>query len=163
MAAFAVDLGDITSTSAPVSWAIGYVRNPSVLYTTPDGDQEMRAPYFVTRHSSIDQAVRSRPPRDKPFLLSNAIHIQTHFPQIDAFANDYAAALARAQALDEQILNAANQISSEYADLVCLVARSVFASFDITVPSDSQVGTDVKIFVKDIGTSRCVFYLDLRL
>ena len=77
--------------------------------------------------------------------------------QIDAFVQDFSAASDRAQSLDEKIISDAAKISSNYVDLVSLAARQVMGSMDITVlESDSGGsvdGSDVKIFVKDIGGS----------
>ena len=77
--------------------------------------------------------------------------------QIDAFVQDFSAASDRAQSLDEKIISDAGKISSNYVDLVSLAARQVMGSMDITVlESDSGGsvdGSDVKIFVKDIGGS----------
>ena len=77
--------------------------------------------------------------------------------QIDAFVQDFSAASDRAQSLDEKIISDAAKISSNYVDLVSLAARQVMGSMDITVlESDSRGsvdGSDVKIFVKDIGGS----------
>lgn len=77
--------------------------------------------------------------------------------QIDAFVQDFSAASDRAQSLDEKIISDAGKISSNYVDLVSLAARQVMGSMDITVlESDSRGsvdGSDVKIFVKDIGGS----------
>ena len=77
--------------------------------------------------------------------------------QIDAFVQDFSAASDRAQSLDEKIISDVGKISSNYVDLVSLAARQVMGSMDITVlESDSRGsvdGSDVKIFVKDIGGS----------
>ena len=77
--------------------------------------------------------------------------------QIDAFVQDFSAASDRAQSLDEKIISDAGKISSNYMDLVSLAARQAMGSMDITVlESDSGGsvdGSDVKIFVKDIGGS----------
>ena len=79
--------------------------------------------------------------------------------QIDAFVMDFSAALDRAQNLDERIMNDAGKVSSNYVDLVSLAARQVMGSMDITVLQNdadgSLNGSDVKIFVKDIGYSGC--------
>ena len=75
--------------------------------------------------------------------------------QIDAFVQDFSAALDRAQSLDENIINDAGKISSNYVDLVSLAARQVMGSMDITVLQSNGGGSlnesDVKIFIKDIG------------
>ena len=77
--------------------------------------------------------------------------------QINAFVQDFSAASDRAQSLDEEIIGDAGKISSNYVDLVSLAARQVMGSMDITVlesdPGGGVDGSDVKIFVKDIGGS----------
>ncbi|KAI0705087.1 hypothetical protein C8T65DRAFT_240266 [Cerioporus squamosus] len=130
--AIAVDLGSIQSTSAPVTWAIGYVRDPLVPYTTPSGVTEVRRPYWTTRYPDVSAL-------------------------IDAFLADYPAAHGRAVDLDKRILGDAAKISPQYADLVSLVARQVMGSLDFTVLGGSGTGgnaTDVKAFMKDIGSTQ---------
>ena len=80
-------------------------------------------------------------------------------PQINDVISDFATAHDRAIALDQQIANDASKISSEYVDLVSLAARQTMASLDITVGSNtagSPNASDVKIFMKDTGSSRYV-------
>ena len=79
--------------------------------------------------------------------------------QIDAFTADFSDAMDRAVALDQKIMDAAAQVSENYVNLVSLGARQTMASLDITVlgNSDGSVdASDVKIFMKDVGTSGCV-------
>ena len=62
-------------------------------------------------------------------------------------------------ALDQQIMGDAAQMSPQYVDLVSLSTRQVLGSLDITVLSDPDGGlnaSDVKIFVKDVGTTQFV-------
>ncbi|KAH9942428.1 uncharacterized protein BXZ73DRAFT_88008 [Epithele typhae] len=77
-------------------------------------------------------------------------------PVIDDVVQDFPAALARAVALDAQIMNAAVQISAEYVDLVSLATRLTMGTMEMTVGLDSHNNinsSDVMIFVKDIGSS----------
>ncbi|KAH9942459.1 uncharacterized protein BXZ73DRAFT_88030 [Epithele typhae] len=132
--AISVDLGTLTSFSSPVSWTVGYVRDPVVQFTNFDGSTENRRPYYVTQYSDVGSL-------------------------IDAFTGDYANALSRAEALDQKIMADAAQVSQHYVDLVSLSARQTVGSIDITVGVDSSKKpdpTDVKIFMKDVGTSRRV-------
>ena len=55
--AFAVDLGTIQSTSDPVTWSVGYVRDPSITYTQPSGAIQQRRPYYATQYSTINSVV----------------------------------------------------------------------------------------------------------
>ena len=66
---------------------------------------------------------------------------------------DFDRANAAAIAFDTQLQANASQYSSEYADLVALVARQVFASMDITIGFDNVTNTfspqDVKIYMQN--------------
>ena len=55
--AFAVDLGTIQSTPAPVTWAIGYVRDPVIQYNASFSTTELRRPYWTTRYADVDVLV----------------------------------------------------------------------------------------------------------
>ncbi|KAI0759823.1 hypothetical protein BD413DRAFT_495995 [Trametes elegans] len=129
--AIAVDLGQIQNITQPVTWAIGYVRDPSIQYSGPDGSQRQLHPYYVTKYSAISTA-------------------------IDAVISEADDALQRATALDQAIMGNACQISSRYADLVALSARQTMGSLDITVQDDASANPDpsqVRIFMKDMGFS----------
>jgi len=52
-----VDLGSIQSTTSPIVWAVGYVRDPSINYTTGKGETQLRSPYYATQYSTIDDVV----------------------------------------------------------------------------------------------------------
>ncbi|KZT72217.1 hypothetical protein DAEQUDRAFT_763324 [Daedalea quercina L-15889] len=130
----AVDLGTIQSTSSPVVWTIGFVRDPSVQYTTGAGTVQNRSPYYVTQYSSAVDAM-------------------------EAFVTDSSDAMTRSTQLDNEITQNATSISSEYSDLVSLAARQTFGAIDITVSqgTDSQWNTsDVMIFMKNMGNNRRV-------
>ncbi|KAL1946009.1 hypothetical protein VTO73DRAFT_2011 [Trametes versicolor] len=128
--AIAVDLGQIQSTSTSVTWTVGFVRDPSIVYAAPNGATEQLRPYFVTRYGSdIGRA-------------------------IDDLTSGYADTLQRAVALEKSIIADASNVSTEYSDLVSLATRQPFGSIDITVSSDADGNpnaTDVRIFMKDIG------------
>ncbi|KAI0665950.1 hypothetical protein C8Q78DRAFT_985276 [Trametes maxima] len=131
--AIAVDLGQIQSTSDPVTWAIGYVRDPTIFFTgSPGGKVQGLSPYFTTEYASdIGQT-------------------------IDAVVTSFEDIYNRAVVFDQSIVGNASLVSSHYADLVSLVARQTFGALDITVPSGT-IGqpdpSDVQIFMKDIGSS----------
>ncbi|EIW62872.1 uncharacterized protein TRAVEDRAFT_99158, partial [Trametes versicolor FP-101664 SS1] len=128
--AIAVDLGQIQSTSTSVTWTVGFVRDPSIVYAAPNGATEQLRPYFVTRYGSdIGRA-------------------------IDDLTSGYADTLQRAVALEKSIIADASNVSTEYSDLVSLATCQPFGSIDITVSSDADGNpnaTDVRIFMKDIG------------
>lgn len=54
--AFCKDFGTISSTSAPLVWGIGLVRNGNIIYTTTAGNQT-RHPYFLTKYADVATAV----------------------------------------------------------------------------------------------------------
>ena len=56
----AVDLGTIQSTATPVTWSVGYVRDPSITYSAPGGVVQQRRPYYVTQYKSVEDAVSVR-------------------------------------------------------------------------------------------------------
>ncbi|PSS38026.1 hypothetical protein PHLCEN_2v111 [Hermanssonia centrifuga] len=105
-------------------------RDPAVAYTAADGTGELRSPYWRSQFDNVQDAVTS-------FLL------------------DYDDANQRASALDERILGQASSISPNYADLVSLAARQAMGGTELTIRgSGNQWNTsDVKMFMKDMGTS----------
>ncbi|KAI0358681.1 hypothetical protein OH77DRAFT_1421109 [Trametes cingulata] len=131
--AVAVDLGQVQSTPSPVTWAMGYVRNPSIAYTAADGTTHNLSPYFVTRYGDAG-------------IMEAINDFTAAFPE----------ALERAIAMDNVIIGNASKISTEYADLVSLAARQVLGSLDITIATGTDGkpnATDVKIFMKEIGAA----------
>ena len=57
--AFSIDLREIKTTTSPVTWSLGYVRDPSIFYyPVLGGPVENRRPYFFTQYSMVDLAVR---------------------------------------------------------------------------------------------------------
>ncbi|KAF9039547.1 DUF1793-domain-containing protein [Hymenopellis radicata] len=126
----AVDLGSISSTSSPVVFALGLVRDPAIIMTTPSGNQT-RSSYFFSEYGTVGDA-------------------------IDFFLGDFDNAQQRATDLDDKLLSDAKAVSTDYADLVSLAARQALA-VDITVShgSDGTFNTsDVMTFMRDTGNSR---------
>lgn len=67
-------------------------------------------------------------------------------------------------ALDQKIMSAASQISSQYSDILSLGTRQTMGALDFTVGTDSSgriVPDDVKIFMKNLGTDRLVLLFTL--
>ncbi|KAI0793192.1 hypothetical protein C8Q75DRAFT_840168 [Abortiporus biennis] len=132
----AVDLGNITHTASPIVWALGVVRNPCIQYTTPDNQIQNRSPYFASQGDTIDEV-------------------------IDSVLNDFTSASQRADALDKKILDAASSITSNpaYAGLVSFAIRQAWGASELTLSLGND-GTwnksDVKMFMKDVGSSRRV-------
>ena len=140
---------------SPVVFALGAYRNPSISFTqyTPEGNvpQQDRAPLFVASMRSLSDVV-SQPQFLEPKVLTILI-------QLDGFLTDYPAAKARADDLDDTILNAAGNISDSLKDLVSLATRQVMGATELTIANgtDSQWNkTDVKMFMKDIGDSKYI-------
>ncbi|TFK38775.1 hypothetical protein BDQ12DRAFT_651125 [Crucibulum laeve] len=131
--AFAVDLGTITQTSESLVWAIGVVRDPLIRYVKGSG-AELRSSYFRSKYDTVNAAV-------------------------DDFLSDFDAAKTRALALDNKIMSDGVAVSTKYADLLALSLRQTVGAMDITVGRGSNGKwntSDVKIFMKDIGTGRRV-------
>ncbi|KAJ3568846.1 hypothetical protein NP233_g5446 [Leucocoprinus birnbaumii] len=126
---YAVDLGTMTSGSQPdpVLWAIGLVRDPLLSY--PSIPRSQTGFYWLT-YSNITNVV-------------------------SAFLGDFQGARDRSSSFDNKIMSAASQISSEYADILSIVTRQIFASMDFTVTRAQNGALDPtpRIFMKDMGVS----------
>ena len=57
-----MDLGTIQSTSEPIVWAVGVVRDPVVQFTNSSGQIEERSSYYWSNYSNIHDAVFVFPP-----------------------------------------------------------------------------------------------------
>ena len=72
---------------------------------------------------------------------------------------DFDNARTRAIAFDAQLLGSASAVSSVYANLVSVSARLAIGGTELTIGNGTD-GTwnmsDVKMFMKDVGTSRYV-------
>lgn len=55
--ALSVDFGNVTSLQDPPTWAVGFVRDPVVNYTTASGTVQSRSPYFRTQYPTDAEAV----------------------------------------------------------------------------------------------------------
>ncbi|KLO15801.1 hypothetical protein SCHPADRAFT_243997 [Schizopora paradoxa] len=127
--AISVDLGSIQSTSDPIMWIVGMIRDPSINRTTASGASQLRSSYYWSNFSSI------------PDIISFVL-------------NDFDAARSSAEAFDQMIQNVPLSHITGYSDLLSLVARQIFGTLEITV-SKSSDGTwnqsDTMIFSKDMG------------
>ncbi|KAG8808169.1 hypothetical protein FRC17_004075 [Serendipita sp. 399] len=130
--AFAKDMGSITSTtSAPVVFSIGHVRDPAVRYIIEGGSTQDRSAYYWSVYSSVSD-------------------------MISEFLNDYPNALSRANALDAKISADAAGVSSNYASIVALSIRQAFATFEITISKKSDGSWDLEdtlVFMKEISSN----------
>ena len=52
-----MDLGNIQTTSEPVVWAVGVVRDPVVQFTNSDGQTEAGSAYYWSNYSNIHNVV----------------------------------------------------------------------------------------------------------
>lgn len=165
-----VDLGTITSTSSPIVWGLGLIRDPCIQYETASGNIEQRSSYFWSNFST-DVEVVSFPvnqvfndmayPLSTTFCLIRFIRCfsDMYCTKVEAFLNDFDRALSAAVDFDTQLMANASQISPEYADLLVLSARQTLASLDITISKDSNGNwntSDVMIFMDDfdpVGSS----------
>ena len=121
-------------------WVIGVLRDPVINYRAANGFMEARRPYWVTRFTSAQDAVR-RPTSYNCLWPLNA-------SQVYAFAADFPEACRRANDLDARILSGASYISAAYGDLVSLAARQAAAGMELTVGS---LESDVKMFMRGAG------------
>lgn len=67
---------------------------------------------------------------------------------------DFPNAVQRAEQLDTKIMTAAQNISSDYADLLSLATRQVFGATELTIAQNgdgSFNSSDVMMFMKNIG------------
>ncbi|KAI0309520.1 hypothetical protein OF83DRAFT_1071921 [Amylostereum chailletii] len=124
-------LGTIQSTASPVVWAVGFARDPAVMYTDVSGTQQQRHLYYQSNYSDISTLIGD-------------------------FLDDFPAALQRADALDAKLLNAAAALipGSEYSDLLSISTRQVYASTELTIATkaDGSFDTsDVMMFMRDTG------------
>lgn len=130
----AQSLGNIKATSKPVVWAIGYTRDPALQYTDLSNVEQDRFLYYKANYSSDD-------------LL------------INDFLDDFPNARLRADQLDAKILTDARSISNDYADILSLGTRQVFAATELTLGRGSDGSfnqSDVMMFMKNIGTDNRV-------
>ncbi|THH26639.1 hypothetical protein EUX98_g7550 [Antrodiella citrinella] len=137
--AFASDLGSVSTSSTPVVFALGHVRDPAIQYITSDGPLQERSLYFWTQFSTIGDAIAS-------------------------FLGDYTNALARANAIDNQISTDARNVSLDYAELASLSLRQAFAGSEVTVSKNSDGSfnaSDVLMFTKEISSSGSVSTVDM--
>ncbi|KAF4584568.1 hypothetical protein EYR38_001797 [Pleurotus pulmonarius] len=128
--AISANLGTIASTSSPVVWCIGLVRDPSIVAWN-GASSEDRHPYFKTRYQDVSSA-------------------------IDAFLLDFPNARDRAVALDEKLMGEAEKVSDQYADLISFATRQTLGGLEFTtsrVADGSYDPSDLQIFMKDIGSN----------
>jgi hypothetical protein len=125
--AFAHDLGTVsTTTTSPVLFSVGHVRDPAIKYILAGGALQSRSLYFWSQYSSVSAV-------------------------ISAFLGDYSAALSRANTFDAKVQSDAAKISSDYASIVALSIRQAMSSFEITTSKTSSGAwntSDVLVFMK---------------
>ncbi|KLO08004.1 DUF1793-domain-containing protein [Schizopora paradoxa] len=123
------DLGSVTTTSSPLVYAIGLIRDPAIQFTTLSGNAQLRSSYY-------------------------RMNFTTPHDMVSFFLNDFNNAMSASKQLDSQILNDATKVSSSYGDLLSLVARQAMSAIEITVSKNADGSfnsSDVMAFMKDMG------------
>jgi len=130
--ALAHDLGEVTGSSTePVVFSIGHVRDPAIEYITANGVLQSRSSYFWSQYSSVDDVISD-------------------------FLDDYSNATTRANAFDTQVNSDASKISANYSGLVQLSVRQAFGAIESTISKDSAGEydtSDIMAFIKEISSS----------
>ncbi|KAK7438891.1 hypothetical protein VKT23_017817 [Stygiomarasmius scandens] len=132
-----VDLGTITSTSGPVVWGLGLVRDPIINYPSASG-------------ASLDSY--------RPYFFSDSQFSGKQIEDVvDSFLKDYDLAAQRAADLDKKILADSSVVfpegNGQYHNLLAMAARQAVA-IDFTfanVEQDGKNRVDIKAFMKNTG------------
>lgn len=118
----AQDLGSV-STSASITYAIGYTRDAAVNYLG-----NARASYYSATYKDPISAV-------------------SHF------LDDYADAAAEASSMDSNIdSKATSTAGTNYSDIVTLSVRQAYGAADLTIPADTLDTSDLMLFLKEISS-----------
>ncbi|CDO71295.1 hypothetical protein BN946_scf184908.g52 [Trametes cinnabarina] len=137
--AFAHDLGSVNGATAPVIFSVGHIRDPAIQYIVANNGRQNRSLFFWTRFSTVANA-------------------------ISTFLNDYANALARANAFDSKVNADATKVLADYASIVALSIRQGFGATEITVSRTNSGGfntSDVLTFMKEISSDGNVNTVDV--
>ncbi|TFK43420.1 DUF1793-domain-containing protein [Crucibulum laeve] len=133
------DLGSVTSSTAPVVFSVGHLRDPAIKYIVAGGATQARSSYFWSQFSS-------------PAAL------------ITSFLGDYANALSRARAFDSKVNIDASKISADYASVVALSIRQAMGATEITISKNSDGSfnkNDIIMFMKEISSDGNVNTVDV--
>ncbi|KAJ3759151.1 hypothetical protein EV360DRAFT_82372 [Lentinula raphanica] len=136
---FARALGKVTKESPKYAvFSVGHVRDPVVKYIQKGDTFEGRSYYFWSAYSTVHGAIK-------------------------AFLEDYLSALSRADSLDDTIRSAAEDISSEYADIVALSMRQTLGATELTISGSpgSWNTDDVLMFIKEISSDGNINTVDI--
>ncbi|KAI4128459.1 MAG: hypothetical protein LQ338_002732 [Usnochroma carphineum] len=129
--AIAQDLGSVTS-SASVTYAIGYTRNAAVNYLGSP-----RASYYAATYKDSISAVNH-------------------------FLDDYADAESEASAMDSNIDSKATSVAgANYSDIVTLSVRQAYGATDLTIPGDTLDTNNLMLFLKEISSDGNVNTVDV--
>ncbi|KAL5494568.1 hypothetical protein ACEPAI_29 [Sanghuangporus weigelae] len=125
---FSVDLGSVSSTSEPIAFALGVVRDPVIQYTNRLTQIEGRSAYYWSQFTNIHDAIGD--------VVNHSVD-----------------ALSTAVSLDNQILGDASKISNNYGDILSLSTRQAMGALEYTLSkANGALNTsDVKAFIKDMG------------
>ena len=143
--AFAHNLGTVTTKTASVVYAVGYVRDPLVQLLNIPNANSLRGPYYLTRYNNTPDMVY--------LLRTPCASVTDATPsQITAFLDDYPNALARATNFDNQLTSDALALTpqnSDYASILALSVRQTFGNIELTSGWDgtTYVPTDIMAFL----------------
>lgn len=143
--AFSRDLGSITSTTNPVVFSVGHIRDPVIQYIVANAQIQPRSLYFWSQFPSSASVVCAL------VHVSSSAYLDISRLQISAFLGDYEDALNRAQVFDSQVASDATKVSEDYASIVALSIRQALGATEITVSKNSNETyntNDVLVFMK---------------
>ncbi|KAK0206362.1 DUF1793-domain-containing protein, partial [Desarmillaria ectypa] len=137
--ALASDLGSVSSSTGPLVFAIGHIRDPAISYIVANNGRQDRNLYFWSQYP-------------------DAVSL------IEAFLQGYRDALSQASNFDSQVESDASAISEDYAGIVALSIRQAMGSMEVTISknADGSWNTDdVLVFMKEISSDGNVNTVDV--
>ena len=148
--AFAHDLGVVgptSTTTTPIVYTIGYVRDPLVQLLNIPNINSLRGAYYLTRYNSTSDVVRL-----SYTSCVNGTHA-TSPSKVTALLDDYPNALARAKVFDDNLTSAAFGVTpqdSNYSNILALSVRQMFGNIEITAGLDGTTydPTDIMAFMR---------------
>ncbi|KAF9057677.1 DUF1793-domain-containing protein [Panaeolus papilionaceus] len=133
------DLGSIKSSTGPVVFSVGHVRDPAIRYIVANGGIQQRSLFFWSQFSSTSALISS-------------------------FLGDFSSALSRANTFDSKVQADANKISADYTAIVELSIRQALGATEITLSKNANGSfntSDVIVFMKEISSDGNVNTVDV--
>ena len=148
--AFAHDLGVVgptSTTTTPVVYNIGYVRDPLVQLLNIPNVNSLRGAYYLTRYNSTSDVVRL-----SYTSCANGTYATTP-SKVTALLDDYPNALTRAKVFDDNLTSAAFGVTpqdSNYSNILALSVRQMFGNIEITagLVGTTYDPTDIVAFMR---------------